>query len=196
MQEMEASSHSGQVWQETAGRRRCCPLIQGWGRGEGEGGGAQWVGEGGGLRLPWTHRHREGVRGEIRKAGALFRAFHSHVNLSGPPWVNACMDTDIQSRQPWLHVMHGGSSAAQLTWRKHTQVCFHSRSRTDCRISYARPVFQSHALLWVDIQTSDIDARRHFVGFGCSLMYFGTLKPTSDNWDCFLGIFLETWESP
>lgn len=36
-----ASSSSGQVWQGTAGRRRCCPLIQGWGGGEREGGGAQ-----------------------------------------------------------------------------------------------------------------------------------------------------------
>lgn len=39
MQEMEgASSGSGEVWQGTAGRRRCCPLIQGRGGGERKGG--------------------------------------------------------------------------------------------------------------------------------------------------------------
>lgn len=90
-----------------------------------------------------------GVRSEKPE---LFSWFSTHViQFSGPPWLNSCMYTEIQSRQPlttydaWRLL----SSSGNMT---ETHLCVFPR--TGHRIYYARPVLESHALLWVAIQTS------------------------------------------
>lgn len=115
-----ASSHSGQVWQETAGRRRCYPLIRGCGveerRREEELRGLSGL-EKAGVSDCRGHTDTEkgggGVRGQIRRNSfhtfpltkySLFRASMCKSH--------ACTQKYSPDNHP-LRMTHGGSSAAQ-----------------------------------------------------------------------------------
>lgn len=103
-----ASSHSGQVWQEMAGRRRCYPLYPGV-RVEERGREEELRGLSGlekaGVSDCRGHTDTEkggGGQGSDQNSQSSFHAFPltPYSLFRASMCKNSCMDTEIQSRQP------------------------------------------------------------------------------------------------